>query len=99
MEPPRPSLPFFPAARLVEHRLPEVTVELHAAVRADAVAEIGLGVRPKVRLQVLPVARVVADLLAVGADWDQPPQGLDLLECLLEPGDERRLRLPGPPEG
>src|SRR2546430_13053357 len=45
---------------------------LRAALRADAVGELRLGVPLDVALDLLPVVLVVADLLAVGADRQEP---------------------------
>src|SRR3990172_2195234 len=49
-----------------------------AAVRADAVAEGGVGVLADVALQLFPRVLVVADLLAVGADRQHALQARDL---------------------
>ena len=42
-------------------------------------AELGLGMVANIDLDLIPVTLVVADLLAVHADWDDAAQGLDLL--------------------
>src|SRR5438876_778830 len=69
---------------------------LRAAVRADAVGELRLGVPLDVALDLLPVVLVVADLLAVGADRQEPVEQLHAGERGLElfhPVGEGRLEL------
>src|SRR2546422_8991916 len=59
-------------------------IELLHTFRADAMRELSLRTVPNVDLDLAPVALVVADLLAGGADRDQPAQGLDVREGLLQ---------------
>src|SRR5947209_8349711 len=61
-----------------------VPPHFRVALRADAVAELGLGVLADVRLDLLPVVLVVADLLAVGADRQEAAELLDAGERRLE---------------
>src|SRR2546430_2346329 len=64
---------------------------LRAALRADAVGELRLGVPLDVALDLLPVVLVVADLLAVGADRQGAVEQLHAGERGLElfhPGGE-----------
>src|ERR1039457_993095 len=51
------------------------------AVGANAVREIGLRVLAKIGLDLAPVALVVANPLAPGANGQQPVQRLRLLQC------------------
>ncbi len=52
------------------------------AVGAHAVAELGLGMMVDEDLELVPVAFVVADLLAAGADQQKPFEHLDLRHLL-----------------
>src|SRR2546425_10085813 len=79
---------------------------LRAALRADAVGELCLGVPLDVALDLLPVVLVVAHLFAVGADRQEPLEQLHAGERVLERfypvGDERlgleqSLAAAGPP--
>ena len=54
----------------------QVRVELLDAIRAYAVGEGGIGVFLDVALHLAPIALVVADFLATGADGQQPAQRL-----------------------
>lgn len=49
-------------------------IELAAAIRADAVAEIGLGMVADVHLQIVPLAFLIADFPAGCADGQQSAQ-------------------------
>ena len=73
-------------------------VMLFHALGTDPVAEIGLRVVTNIGLDLVPVALVVADLLAAGADGDQPAEQLDPGERIAEFLDEllafRLLKLP-----
>src|SRR3989338_5695661 len=69
------------AGRRSSRPLPLLELARHhraAAVRADAVAEGGVGVLADVALQLFPRVLVVADLLAVGADRQHALQARDL---------------------
>src|SRR5437763_296031 len=73
--------------------------ELRPALRADAVGELGLRVFLDVALDLLPVVPVVAHLLAVGADRQEPVEQLHAGERVLELSDpvgEDRLELEQP---
>src|SRR5690348_3523917 len=59
--------------------------QLLVAVGADAVGELRVGARGQVRFDLAPVAAVVADLLAPGADRKQARQDLELADRLLDP--------------
>src|SRR5206468_1455757 len=68
---------------------------LRAALRADAVGELRLGVPLDVALDLLPVVLVVADLLAVGADRQQPvdpPAQLEAVHARHRPVEDRERR-------
>src|SRR5215472_17648051 len=68
---------------------------LLAAVRADPVGELSVGMSLDVGLDLLPVISVVPDLLAVGADWQESLELLDPRQRLLElahPIGERGLQ-------
>ena len=62
--------------------------EFFPATGADAVGEVRVGVRMNVLLDRLPVALVVADTFAPGANRDEAGQGFDLGQRLLEFADE-----------
>src|SRR5438034_10106351 len=57
---------------------------LRAALRADAVGELRLGVPLDVALDLLPVVLLVVDLLAVGADRQKTVAQLHTDKCILE---------------
>src|SRR5439155_263902 len=63
---------------------------LVVAVRTDAVAELHVGVRGHVLLDLLPVVAVVANLLAVRADRQQAAQLPDAGQGLFQLGDAGR---------
>ena len=63
-------------------------VELVGALRTQAVAEFGLGMRTDVGLDLVPVALVVADFLAGHADGQQPAEDLDFREGVFAFRDE-----------
>src|SRR5207245_5250187 len=70
--------------------------ELCPTLRADAVGELRLGVLLDVALDLLPVIPVVAHLLAVGTDRQEPLEELHASERVLEllhPVGEDRLEL------
>src|SRR5208282_3320641 len=67
------------------------------ALRAVAVRESGVGVLLDLALHLAPVALVVADFLAGGADGQQAAQGLDLRQGLLQLGNQLLLRRHGLP--
>src|SRR4051794_21464363 len=54
------------------------------AFRANSMRELGVGAIPDVNLDLCPVAMVVTDLLAVGADREQAAQQLHLGEGCLQ---------------
>ena len=66
----------------------QVRVQLLDAIRADAVGEGGIGVFLDVALHLAPIALVVADFFATGADGQQPAQGLHAGEGFLQVQDE-----------
>ena len=74
----------------------EIGIECFHALRTDAVAELGFGVVADIDFHLVPVALVVADLLAARADGHDAAQGLDLIERLaqlLDLGGQRGLHL------
>ena len=54
---------------------------LFQALRADAMAELGLGMAADIRLDLVPVATVVANLLATGANAEQLQSVIDKLDA------------------
>ena len=75
---------------LLEARVPRLQ-----AVRADAVREPSVGVLRDVGLELVPVALVVTQFLAVGADRQEPGQLLHLAERVRQ-FDVARLKLGRP---
>src|ERR1700733_10493069 len=75
------------AAALADAAAAEALIGQHllGAVGADPVGELGLGAGAEVRLDLAPVAAVIADLLAPGADRQQAGQHLELADRLLDP--------------
>src|SRR3989338_2030779 len=72
-------------------------IELLRAVRADAMRKFGFGMLGDVVLNLLPVALVIADFFAGGANRQKTTQGFDLFDCLLILNAELfagRLQLP-----
>ena len=61
---------------------------LAQAVRADAVAEVGLGVVRDVGLHLLPVTLIIPDSFAGSAHREHAAQGLDLGQRILKLGDQ-----------
>lgn len=59
-------------------------IESAAAVRADAVGEVGSGVFPDVVFQDMPIALPVADFMTGSADGQQSAEGLDPRQSLLQ---------------
>ena len=50
------------------------------ALRADAVAEFGFGVRVNVFFEAAPASFVISDAFAIGADGDVAVQGFERLD-------------------
>src|SRR5687767_14822270 len=71
-------------ALLQGRRRASVTPILDDAVGADAMAEVGLRMRAKVRLDLAPVALVVPHFLAGRADGEKALQDLQLRERLFD---------------
>src|SRR5689334_21455485 len=61
------------------------------AVRADPVAEFGVGVIPHVRLDLLPGPLVAPDALAIRADGKDPVKHFDLRDRFLQLAKQRPL--------
>ncbi len=68
-------------------RLFQLGQNLGVAVGADAVAELHPRVGREIAFDLLPIVAVVADLLAVAADRQQPLQLVDLVQGLLQLAD------------
>ena len=63
----------------------EFRIQFLHALRADAVAELGIRMGTDIFFHFAPKPLVVADLLAVGADGDDATQCPDFVQGLLEP--------------
>src|SRR5512134_301906 len=83
---------------LVRVQVPGVhlRVELLGAVGAEPVGELRFRVRPDVFLDLVPVALVITDLLAGGADRQHALQRLDVVESRLEVLEQVLPNLFGP---
>jgi hypothetical protein len=74
--------------------LDEVRIQSVEALGTDAMGELGVRVISHIDFDLGPVAVVVADLFAGGADGQQPAQGLDFGERVLKFRDESLSLLP-----
>lgn len=84
-----------PFSGLIIAVLTQQGVVLLHAFGAYAVGEFRFGVSSDIYFHLLPVTRVVADLLAVRTDGQDAPQCLYLIECFLQFADELLVPLLG----
>ena len=54
-------------------------VKFFGTIRADTVADVGLGVFVNIDVDLLPIPAVVADFFTEGAQGQDAPQGADLV--------------------
>ena len=66
----------------------EFGVELFYTIGTNAMTEVGFCVPCDIRFQLIPVATIIADFFARGANRDEAAQGLDVRERGLQVGDE-----------
>jgi len=72
-------------------------VQLPCAIRADAVGEVGFGVRAYIDFHLVPVTLVVTDFFTARADGHDAAQGLNLYQRFLKFSDQPLTFIFNPP--
>ena len=71
-------------SRLILCALEELRVKFSCAIGAHAMAEIRFGVIPNIDFELIPVAAVIADFLACGADGEKSIEDFDLADSFID---------------